>query len=69
MGLAREMVQYAIDLAKRNGKRAIRLDVLRGNLPAEKMYTSLGSRKYTISQRKTFCIRIPDQGLAYCRLE
>lgn len=39
-----EMVQYAIDLAKRNGKHAIRLDVLHGNLPAEKLYTSLGFR-------------------------
>ena len=34
-GLAKEMVQFAIDLARREKKRAIRLDVLEGNLPAE----------------------------------
>lgn len=43
-GLAKEMVQFAIDLARREKKRAIRLDVLKGNLPAEEMYTSLGFR-------------------------
>lgn len=43
-GLAKEMVQFAIDLARQNEKRAIRLDVLHGNLPAEEMYTSMGFR-------------------------
>lgn len=41
-GLAREMVQYVIGMARRADLRAIRLDVLEGNLPAEKCYTHMG---------------------------
>lgn len=41
-GLAKEMVQYVIDMARRADLQAIRLDVLEGNLPAERCYTHMG---------------------------
>ena len=44
-GLAREMARYAISLAKDSGARAVRLDVLKGNLPAEKAYLGAGFRR------------------------
>ncbi len=37
-GIASEMVKHAITLAKAQNKKAMRLDVLAGNLPAEKLY-------------------------------
>lgn len=43
-GLAKEMVRYAIELARQGEKKAVRLDVLGGNLPAERLYTSVGFR-------------------------
>ena len=41
-GYAKAMVQKAIDIAKETGMKAIRLDVLRGNIPAEKLYQRFG---------------------------
>ena len=41
-GYAKAMVQRAIDLARANGMKAIRLDVLEGNIPAEKLYIGFG---------------------------
>ena len=41
-GYAREMVRYAIDFARSAEMKAVRLDVLKGNLPAERLYESLG---------------------------
>ncbi|MGT2906566.1 GNAT family N-acetyltransferase [Streptococcus dentiloxodontae] len=41
-GYAKEMVQKAINLARENRQKTIRLDVLEGNLPAEKLYVSCG---------------------------
>ena len=41
-GLAKEMVHFAIELAKTAGMKAVRLDVLKGNLPAEKLYEGIG---------------------------
>lgn len=41
-GYAKEMVRYAIDLAKEWGMKAVRLDVLKGNVPAECLYEGLG---------------------------
>lgn len=43
-GLAREMAQKALDLARTAGGRTVRLDVLGGNLPAERAYTAVGFR-------------------------
>ena len=41
-GLAKQMVRFAIDKARAQGAKAIRLDVLAGNVPAERLYPSLG---------------------------
>ena len=41
-GLAKELVRFALDLARNAGMKAMRLDVLKGNLPAEKLYPGLG---------------------------
>lgn len=41
-GFAKQMVKHALGYAEQNGQKAVRLDVLGGNLPAEKLYTGLG---------------------------
>ena len=41
-GYARELVRYAIALAQAAGMKAVRLDVLKGNVPAERLYESMG---------------------------
>ena len=41
-GIAKQMVRFVIDKAGADGMKAIRLDVLKGNLPAEKLYAGLG---------------------------
>lgn len=41
-GLGADMVDWAIEEARRESSRAIRLDVLQGNGPAVRLYTRLG---------------------------
>ncbi len=41
-GIAKQMVQKVIETAYENNIKAIRLDVLGGNIPAEKVYTKMG---------------------------
>lgn len=41
-GVGKYMVHKAVEVAKKNGQKVIRLDVLDGNLPAEKLYRSAG---------------------------
>ncbi len=41
-GYARQLVKYAIETAQKNHMKALRLDVLTGNLPAEKLYEGMG---------------------------
>ena len=41
-GIAKKMVEYAIDLCRDNGMKAIRLDVLVSNMPAFKLYEKMG---------------------------
>lgn len=41
-GFAKEMVRFAIALGEETGMKAIRLDVMDGNLPAEQLYARLG---------------------------
>lgn len=41
-GLGRRMVQYAIDTARAQKQKAVRLDVVPHNLPAIRLYESLG---------------------------
>lgn len=44
-GLAKQMVRFVLEKAAREGGRAVRLDVLFGNLPAFKLYEGLGFQK------------------------
>lgn len=41
-GIAKQMVQRVIDLAGEQSMKTIRLDVLGGNLPAERAYMNMG---------------------------
>ena len=41
-GIARKMVGFAIENCKNNGIKAIRLDVLVSNIPAQKLYSAMG---------------------------
>lgn len=41
-GIAKQLVARVIGDARRQGLKAIRLDVLEGNLPAERAYTRMG---------------------------
>ena len=43
-GLASQMIHFAEDTARRQGKTALRLDTWVGNLPANHLYPSLGYR-------------------------
>lgn len=36
------MVRHAIDLARKDGMKAVRLDVLKENLPAHRLYEGIG---------------------------
>lgn len=49
-GAAKEMVNRVLDLTKSNHQKAIRLDVLKGNVPAERLYPSIGF-KYIAAER------------------
>lgn len=41
-GIATQMVKFAVEHAKNTGKKTIRLDVIKGNLPAFHLYEKLG---------------------------
>ena len=41
-GYAKRLVAHALDLARRQGCKAVRLDVLQGNVPAERLYRGMG---------------------------
>lgn len=56
-GLARQLVEWAIADARKRGQKAVRLDVLSGNLPAERLYPALGFRSMG-----TFAVYYPDTG-------
>lgn len=58
-GIAKKMVEYAIENAKSRNGKVIRLDVLKGNLPANKLYESMGFIKIN-----TVKMWYPDTGLA-----
>lgn len=49
-GLGKQVVQDIISIAKKTGKKTIRLDILAGNIAAERLYTQMGF-KYV--QKKT----------------
>ena len=62
-GYAKDLVRYGISLARENGLKAVRLDVLEGNKPAERLYESMGFR-YVDTVRLFY----EDTGLAEFRL-
>ncbi len=41
-GIARKIMRNAIEIAKKNGSQSVRLDALSCNLPAHRLYQSLG---------------------------
>ena len=41
-GVGKQMVSEAINMCRENSQSVIRLDVLKGNLPAERLYQSMG---------------------------
>jgi len=43
-GYAKQMVSFAIDLARKDNQKVIRLDVLKGNTGAKKLYSGMGFR-------------------------
>lgn len=56
-GLAGEMVRFAIENARAQHGKAIRLDVLKGNIPANRLYEKAGFRKL-----HTLSMYYPDTG-------
>ena len=46
-GIARQLVQAAVDYARRRGAPAVTLDVLDGNVPAYRLYESLGFEAFS----------------------
>ncbi len=43
-GYAKQMVRFAMDLARENNQKVIRLDVLKGNIGAKNLYSGMGFR-------------------------
>lgn len=43
-GFAKEMARHVLRMARARGLKTVRLDVLGGNLPAERAYTAVGFR-------------------------
>ena len=43
-GFAKKLVAYCADVCRAQGRKVLRLDVLKGNLPAEKLYLKCGFR-------------------------
>ena len=41
-GFGKELVKKVISIAKETGQKVVRLDVLEGNVPAERLYTGMG---------------------------
>ena len=46
-GIAKEMVRNVIEMAREQKLKTIRLDVLEGNVPAEKAYSKMGFQYVT----------------------
>lgn len=62
-GIAVHMVNYAVDYARKNGAKAIRLDIVPTNYPAQKLYEKSGFRyageydlKRGFGDIPTFCL-------------
>lgn len=57
-GVARELMGHVLRIAREMGQKAIRLDVLNGNVPALRLYTSVG-----FEYRDTIKLFYEDTGL------
>lgn len=53
-GLGKRMIEEAVKMAANRGMKAIRLDVLEGNLPAEKLYQKVGFLKKCIDDKDRY---------------
>ncbi len=47
-GIARKIMRNAVDIAKSNSSKAVRLDAISCNIPAHKLYRSIGFEKISI---------------------
>lgn len=56
-GYAKQMVRFVIGMAEKLGMKAVRLDVMKGNLPAERLYPAMG-----FLYRNTVPMFYPDVG-------
>ena len=56
-GIASEMVRYSLEKSKQEGCRAVRVDVVPDNYPAQKLYTRLG---FTFAGEKDLERGIPE---------
>ena len=56
-GYAKQMVRFVIELAEKTKMKAVRLDVMKGNLPAERLYPAMG-----FAYRNTVPMFYPDVG-------
>lgn len=62
-GIGKRMVGFCLDYAAKNGYKAIRLDAVPKNLPARRMYESLGFRFAGERDLKRYETRIPSFAL------
>ena len=58
-GVAKKLVSYCADVCRTQGRKVIRLDVLKGNLPAERLYPKCGFK--LVAEQQIF---YEDTGLA-----
>lgn len=64
-GIGKRMMRALTDMAKENGKKAVRLDALYCNLPAHKLYDSLGFRNCG----EQCCYASNTGGITFCYFE
>lgn len=57
-GMGKLLVEEALKIAKENRQKAVRLDVLSGNIPAQRLYESMG-----FQYRETLKLYYEDTGL------
>lgn len=62
-GIAKHMVQKTIEMAQESQIKTIRLDVLEGNMPAEKVYVKMG-----FQYQDTIKMFYEDTGWTNCKL-
>jgi GNAT superfamily N-acetyltransferase len=53
-GISRQLIQRAIDHGKETGAKRLTLNTAKDNLPAQKLYESMGWRQETVFWSYTF---------------